>query len=253
MLAMKTRRRATSTHTGIKSAFAAAAVLTLVAGCGGGDGDKKASDDFAKSDVADIIAAAKKDMADLDSVHLSGEFTSTDSGSVKLDLGVSTAGECSGSIEIGGGTAQILSADGKSWFKPDEAFWRASAGEQADTIIGIVGDKWVVLPPDDTSFTSFCDLDELLKDITDTDPAEKEFVNDGTEDFDGDQAVKLSRTDTDGGKITAFVATDDPHYVVHMVKTGGDDPGEATFSEFDEELDIQPPAESDTIDLNSLG
>jgi hypothetical protein len=253
MLAMNTRRGAARTHRGIKSAFAATAAVTLLAGCGGGDGDKKASDDFAKSDVADIIAAAKKDMAALDSVHLSGEFTSTDSGSVKLDLGVSTAGECSGTIEVGGGSAEILSADGKSWFKPDEAFWKASAGEQADTIIGIVGDKWVVLPPDDTSFTSFCDLDELLKDITDTDPEEKEFVNDGADEFDGDPAVKLSRDDTDGGKITAYVAADDPHYVVHMEKTGGDDPGQATFSDFDEELDIQAPAESDTIDLSSLG
>ena len=111
-------------------------------------------------------------------------------------------------------------------------------------MLALVGDKWVV----DTSdqFSSFCDLDGLLEDIGDPEDVE-DAKTDGTEDVDGEEAVKVIGTD-DGSETTVFVATDEPHYIL-KVEVSGDDAGTASFSEFDEDLEVEAPAEEETITL----
>lgn len=52
----------------------------------------------------------------------------------------------------------------------------------------------------------------------------------------------------DEGESTAYVSTDDPHYIL-QIERGGEESGTATFSEFDEELEIEPPAEDDVVEL----
>ena len=101
----------------------------------------------------------------------------------------------------------------------------------------------------DTSdqFSSFCDLDGLLEDIGDPEDVE-DAKTDGTEDVDGDEAVKVVGTDEDDSETTVFVAVDEPHYIL-KVEVTGDDAGEATFSEFDEDIEVEAPAEEDTITL----
>ncbi len=101
-------------------------------------------------------------MKAIESVHLAGTVTQGD-GEIGLDISMNTAGDCDGTVSRGEqGEAEVTSLDGTSWFKPDEAFWRAQAGPQADQIIAIVGDNWVLLPEGDQSFASFCDLDQLF-------------------------------------------------------------------------------------------
>ena len=123
---------------------------------GGGDSD------FAKQSGDKIAADAKADMKDLDEVKFSGEITS-DGDTITLDVQASSAGDCTGSIGIGGGTAEILAKDGTNWFKPDEAFWRANAADPADAIIAAVGDKWVL--DTDSNFSQFCDLDAFFDNL----------------------------------------------------------------------------------------
>src|SRR3954469_1892865 len=124
-------------------AVTALGVLVLAAGCGGGGGgkDDSAGTEFAKQSGDEIADAAKADMKGLDEVKFSGEITS-DSANVTLDIQADSKGDCTGTIGLGGGTAQVLAKDGTNWFKPDEAFWKANAGDSADAIIHAVGDKW---------------------------------------------------------------------------------------------------------------
>jgi hypothetical protein len=49
------------------------------------------------------------------------------------------------------------------------------------------------------------------------------------------------------------VATDDPHYILQMQVTQGDQPATITFSDFDESVTIQAPASDQVIDLSKLG
>src|SRR6187551_3281497 len=93
------------------AALSVIAVLALTAGCGGSDDEDGGDSDFAKQSGDEIAAEAKSDMKDLDEVTFSGEITS-DGDTVTLDVQASSAGDCTGSIGIGGGTAEILAKDG---------------------------------------------------------------------------------------------------------------------------------------------
>jgi hypothetical protein len=238
-------------------AVAVLSVLVLAAGCGGDDGggDKagdKAGDgggsDFAKQSGAEIAKQSKEAMTGLDAVKFSGSITS-DGQEISLDIQASSAGDCTGSLGLGGGKAEIMAKDGTEWFRPDEAFWRANAGDQADAVIATVGDKWVL--DTDSNFSQFCDLDAFFANLFKDDADSPEYKTIGTDDLDGEEVVKVEQSD-DKGTSTGYVRTEGEHYLVKIERTRGDDPGLVEFSEFGEEFDVTAPADDEVIDLNSL-
>jgi hypothetical protein len=231
-------------------AVAVLSVLVLAAGCGGKDSDDKSATDsaFAKQDGDKIATAAKADMKTLDQVRFSGEIN-TDGDSIKLDVQASSAGDCTGSIGIGGGTADILAKDGTNWFKPDEAFWRANAGDSADAIIEAVGDKWVL--DTDSNFSQFCDLDAFFDQIFKKDDDASTYKTTGTDELDGKKVVKVDQTDKDGTS-TGYVLLEGKHYLVKIERTKGDEPGALEFSDFNKSFDVEAPADEDVIDLSTL-
>jgi hypothetical protein len=234
----------------IKRAVAVAGVLALLSGCGGGD-DKgsNAGDDFAKKKADDIVAAAKADMKDLDSVHLSGDLSSAGQ-TISLDLKVTSDKSCTGSFKIGDGTAEVIGVDGETWFKPDEAFWRAQSPDQADLIISTVGDKYVVDSNGD--FSSFCDLNELLDQMLDDPGTDGTYSVDGTEEVDGDSVVKVDRESDTEGSSSGYVLLDSPHYLVKIEKEGTDG-GTVAFTDFNDDVTVEAPADDDVIDLSTAG
>jgi hypothetical protein len=220
-------------------------MAALLSACGGGD-------DFIDQSGQKIADASKKAMGDLDSVKVAGTIT-TSGQEVSIDVQTNADGDCTGSIGAGGGTAELLGVDGDVWFKPDEAFWRASAGDSADQILSVVGDKWVVVPTGDDGFGQFCDIDDLLEELINSDKeAGEKYTAQDTEKVDGDEAVPVEHTSKDDGTSVGYVLADDPHYLVKIEKTDGDDTGSVVFSEFDEKFDVEAPAEGDIIDLDNL-
>jgi hypothetical protein len=216
-----------------------AGALVLLGGCGGG---------FADGSVDDITQAASEDMKTLKSVRMKGDITS-DGQAITMDMQITTDGDCTGSIDMMGGTAEFLSIDGVAWFKPDEAFWQASAPDQADQITAVVGDKWVVLPPEETDLSSFCDLDELLKEFDDDAKNDKDITKGDTEEIDGEEALIINGESDDGEKMKAWVAVDGEHYILKLEVLEGDK-GTVEFSDFDEELDLEAPPEDEVIDFS---
>ncbi|HEX5088296.1 MAG TPA: hypothetical protein VFV89_10850 [Nocardioides sp.] len=228
------------------AALGTVAVLGLAAGCGGNDdGD---GGGFAKESGDKIADTAKADMKGLDQVKFSGEITSA-SQKITVDVQADSNGDCTGTIGLGGGTAQVLAKDGTNWFKPDEEFWRANAPDQADAIIEAVGDKWVL----DTSsnFSQFCDLDTFFDNLFKNDASAGSYKNTGTDEIDGKQVVKVEQSD-DEGTATGYVLVDGEHYLVKLERTAGDQPGHLDFTDFDKDFDVTAPADDDVVDLNSL-
>lgn len=225
------------------------AVLALASGCGGNDDKGSAGDDFAKKKADDIVATAKADMKDLDSVHLSGELSSSGQ-SISLDLKVTADGSCTGSFGVGSGTAEVLGVDGETWFKPDEAFWREQSPDQADLIIETVGDKYVVDSNGD--FSQFCDLNELLDQMLDDPGSDGTYTVDGTEEVDGESVVKVDRESETEGTSSGYVLVDSPHYLVKIEKEG-DDGGTVSFADFNDDVTVEAPADDEVIDLSTAG
>ncbi len=237
--------------TAIRQVVGAIAALAVLSACGGGGDGGDSDSEFASESASAIEKASIEDMKALDAVHMEGSVTQQGS-EIGLDLSLTTDGDCTGTVSRGdSGSAEVITLDGTSWFKPDEEFWRAQAGPAAEQIISTVGDDWVQLPEGDESFASFCDLDELLDQIDDDQgkPSEKGE----TEELDGQEAVKLTRDDAEsGGTITVWVAVDDPHHILKVEQAEGDSPGFFTFSEFDTDASIEAPADDEVITVEEL-
>ena len=221
----------------------------LAAGCGGSDDKDGGDSDFAKQSGDKIAADAKADMKDLDEVKFSGEITS-EGDTVTLDVQASSAGDCTGSIGIGGGTAEILAKDGTNWFKPDEAFWRANAADSADAIIAAVGDKWVL--DTDVELRAVLRPRRLLRQpvqgrrgrtASTRPPAPTRST--------AQEVVKVEQTDDEGTSV-GYVLIDGDHYLLKLERTEGDEPGHLEFSDFDEEFDVTAPADDEVIDLSTV-
>jgi len=230
-------------------------VAAALTACGGGDdgsdGASGGGGDFADQSADEIVKGAKSDMADLDAVKVAGSLSSSGQ-DITLDIQANADGDCTGSIGVGGGSAELLGVGGQTWMKPDEAFWKASAGDSADQIISLVGGKWVVIPGDEDSLNTFCDVDELLDQLLKDEDSGSTYSKNGTDEVDGDEVVKIDNEDKEEGTSTGYVLVDDPHYLVKIEKTEGDDTGSVTFSEFDEEFEVEAPADEDVIDLDKL-
>ena len=224
------------------------ATLALATGCGGDSKDDGGDSDFAKQSASKIADASKADMKGLDEVKYTGDITTSGS-KITLDIQASSAGDCTGTIGIGDGTAELLAKDGKNWFRPDEAFWRANAGDQADAIIAAVGDKWVV--DTDASFSQFCDLDAFFDNIFAEDDSSSKYKTVGTDEIDGEKVVKVEQTDGKGS-ATGYVRIDGKHYLLKLERTEGDDPGKIEFSDFDKSFDVEAPADDEAIDLSQV-
>jgi hypothetical protein len=238
----------TSSRIRAVAALSVIGVLVLTAGCGG-SADKDGSDsDFVKQSGDKIAADAKADMEDLDEVKFSGEITS-EGDTITLDVQASSAGDCTGSIGVGGGTAEILAKDGTNWFKPDEAFWQANAGDSADAIIAAVGDKWVL--DTDSNFAQFCDLDAFFDNLFKDEEGASKYETTGTDEIDGEEVVKVEQKD-DKGTSVGYVLIEGDHYLLKLERTEGDEPGHLDFSDFDEEFDVTAPADDEVIDLSTV-
>jgi hypothetical protein len=231
-----------------------AGLVAVLAGCGGGDDDGgsggSSGGDFADQSAQQIVDAAQAALKDVDSVKVSG---SIDSGGqqIGLDVQADRDGNCTGTVALGQGSAEILGVDGSIWFRPDEAFWRNNAGGAADTVIAAVGDKWVVVPQNGGGFTEVCDTSSLVDTLLEED--DSTYTKGETTQVDGDDVIAIEgKASGDDAPATGYVLLDDPHYLVKMEKTEGEDQGEVTFSEFGEDFDVQKPAKDEIVDLADL-
>jgi hypothetical protein len=236
--------------------LALAALLATLAACGDdsseasppGGGEESHDSTFAEQPLEDILAAVQDDTGAAESVHVEGTVTD-DKEKIELDLGVSRDGECSGIIRQDQAELELLAAEGRVFFRPDAAFFEATglSAEEAAQLVETVGDRWI--ENEGSGFGEICDLDELLEDDEDgpwgdfEDKDAKASVN-GTSEVAGTEVVEL-RSEKEGDSLSLFVSVAEPHYLVQV--TGGEDDqsGDMTFTEWDEPLQTEVPADSE--------
>lgn len=253
-------------RTRLAAAVAGAVMLTATAACGGdeeskdssGDSSSEASENgFADKPIKEIQDAALADMKSLESVRMAGDIT-TDGEQMSLDLRLTTSGDCTGSISSDGAKAEIIGLGEESYLKGSKEFWTQSAGpggeQQAEALIGLIGDKWAKVPGG--GFTEICDLDDFLDNLDDSSDADSEKEKGevvGETEVDGTPAVEIV-SEEDGEETTVWIGSEeDKHYILKMEVVGGDEPGQFTFSEFNEPLDVKAPAKDEVVDLGAMG
>ena len=202
---------------------------------------------YADTKPAQVQKDVEKAMSGLKSVHVEGKID-MEGEQGEIDLAVDKDGNCEGSFTLDEmGSFEIVSLDGKAFFKPDEKFWTVQGGEQGAAMAKMIGDKWVAVTEDMGDITEVCDLEEFTSGF-ESDMDEKFKVGEA-KTVDGKETVTVSFISEDDNKGTAQVLASEPHYVVSFdVK----DEGTATFSDFNEPVKPELPAADDTIDLAKL-
>jgi hypothetical protein len=243
-------------HTRGSLVAAVALTAALVSGCGddggggGGGGGEGEDSDFTELTADEISEEARDARADLEAVTIDGTLSS-EGQEIEITMSIGAGGNCTGEFGTQGASAEILGVDGTVWFRPDDAFWTLFAGpDLAPQIIAAAGDRWVTLPEDDTSFKPFCDIEEFLSELVDSDDAT--YTKGETEEIDGEETIEIISDRPDEGTSSGYVLVDGDHYLVRISKTEGEDPGEVTFSGFDEQPDVEAPAEDEQVPLEEL-
>jgi hypothetical protein len=190
-------------------------------------------------------------MAALRSLRVAGTVT-TGGSEVSIDLRMDGDGNCAGSLGTQQGEVQLLGAAGRTYMKPDAAFWRGMTGAEADRVMQVVGDRWVVVPSSEPTFSRFCDADELIDELV-SDSRGTTYRKAGTTTIDGADVVAVATKGAGGQSSTGYVRVDAPHYLVRVEERGGTEPGTVMFSDFDVPVRTTAPPASDTIDLSRLG
>ncbi|MFD7077073.1 hypothetical protein ACFV9G_22885 [Nocardioides sp. NPDC059952] len=227
-----------------------AAIAAGSAACGGSasSGEEKS---YADESPKKILADAKASMSSLKSVHISG--AGLDNGDeMKIDMTVSTAGDCTGTIGTPDGEMTLLVVGGKAWFKADRAFWEANAGGDADAILEMVGKKWVVGGDDLGDLTELCDWDELSDEFLELlvpSTIEGLTIKKSKDQVDGQPVIKLEDRSSEQGTI--YVQAEEPHYVVKVANTGKE-AADVTFSAFDDPTEIVAPKPRQQIDFENM-
>ncbi|MEU4350723.1 hypothetical protein [Streptomyces sp. NPDC023838] len=193
---------------------------------------------------------------------------------MSLEVTVTRAGHCSGSVTVKGGKAHILKADAKAYYmKADEKFYRAMAKEdgtskqEADAMVEVLKGRWMKIPSDapaksakrhdkssDDDMGQFCVLSELVAGMDD-DKADRTGMTKGADTVvAGVPAVTLvGKKKSDGSAVTMYVAKRGPAHLLKVVETGGKEPGTVTFGDYDKPVTITPPPADQIMDLEKLG
>jgi hypothetical protein len=192
-----------------------------------------------------IVSRAKAAVKSSKSFHMKGTVNE-DGQRTAVDFKISGA-EFVGTMTVGKAKVQLLRVSGKQYMKPDAAFWKMTNGKQADTVVQVVGDRWVKVPASNKDLRSLftaADIDVLLA-------ADGKVTKGQAKVIAGTPAIGLVDHGSHGG--TLYVATAGQPYPLRI-----DGPtaaaGGLAFSEFGAAFtDIKAPATADVLDLAKLG
>ena len=132
------------THSRIAVVVAVAALV--LAGCASGEsdptGDESKRSDPSGLSAPDLLSKAESVIEEKATVQMKGQGIEQGSDFV-YDLSyVGDAAE--GYVSIDGAKLSLLRVDGETYFKADDAFWRAQGGDEyANLVAEAIGDRWI--------------------------------------------------------------------------------------------------------------
>ncbi|MEV7536451.1 hypothetical protein ACIQNV_05985 [Streptomyces hydrogenans] len=192
-----------------------------------------------------------------DSLRMTGRVVS-EGQDLDVDFSVDDQGSCRGRIGVDDGDAELRRLDGVTYLKGDEAFWRISMTEQGvpeneiAPIIELVKGRWLKIAPGQAGSADLgevCDLDSLLDDLGKDD---RSGLTRGP-DREVDHTPVATLVEKESGETTTVsVAQEGKPYIRQVVRTGGDEPGSMTLSEFDRPVRVTAPPADETVDLSRL-
>ncbi|MFF9199257.1 hypothetical protein ACF09L_29035 [Streptomyces sp. NPDC014779] len=181
-----------------------------------------------------------------------------------VDFRVSDKSECTGTIKLRHGAAELRRTGDLTYMKGDEAFWRASMTSQGmppaqiDATIELLKGRWLKIAqgqPGTEDLGSVCDLKSLLADLGRNKEQRTGLVRGPDGEVRGTPVATLVKRKTTGAgaeQTTVSVSERGKPYILRTVRTGGADPGNVVLSEYDKPVRVVTPPPDQTVDLTKL-
>jgi hypothetical protein len=198
--------------------------------------------------TADQIAArASADLRSASSVHITG--TATDSGtSIVVNLTLGRQG-CTGTLGFKGqGSFRLLKIGKRLWIKPDDKFWKSSAGSAGAAILPLVSGKYIEPSTKGSSlagFGVFCSPNQFAGAFGGHPVG---LVKGATTTISGQPALQIRDT-VDTASVYVSISAR-PEF---LRLNGGGTNGHLDFSHYNEPLHLLPPPASETLDGAKYG
>ncbi|WP_395363305.1 hypothetical protein ACHGLA_24275 [Streptomyces sp. YH02] len=208
-------------------------------------------------EVADRAVTATQSAT---SLRMTGRVV-TEGQPLDIDFALNDRDECTGVMKIEGGTAELRKIDRIAYMKGDEAFWRVSMASQGvpdaqiDATIELVKGRWLKIAPGQagsSDLSGVCDLKSLLADLGEDEEERRGLTRGPDSEVDGTTVANLVKKKTDGETTTVSVSQEGKPYILKMVKTGGEEPGEIVLSDYDKPVRVVIPPAAETVDLSKL-
>lgn len=239
-------------------ALAAASVTCLaVTACGGsGTGGgaspatattSTAADPLARLTGDQVVAKAVAELKAVPSFTMAGTVTDS-SGTYNVNLSYKKGSGCQGTVaQPGKGSFAMVVIGTTAWVKPDDAFWKANAGRQADAAIALLSGRYLKGSTSNAnvaSLTKLCDVNSLASSLTAATGVAK-----GPVTVMGGQRVLPLTDKAKGG--TLYVTDASPPRILQLSNSKVGNSGKLTFSYTP--VTLAPPPASQTVDGSKLG
>lgn len=200
-----------------------------------------------------IYQRSKKALLAASSLKVTFDGTS-DKDHIFGHLALDRKGNCVGEIGMGSlGHFELIKKGTKVWLKPDAAFWKTMGGKNGAAAAELFKGRYLAgttSDPNLAGMSSFCSLDDMLKDMLKADPKEK-VTKGSLTTVDGVPVITLHDVTSDGsGEL--YVATEGAPYILKADMTEDDGPGSMTFSDFGAPVRAAVPPADDVIDMAKL-
>jgi hypothetical protein len=220
---------------------AAAGLAVGVGGCG-------STDPLAGQSGKQVLEAAIGNLKSSSSFTMSGRLTEP-GGAYTVDLGYKTGTGCAGTVsQVSKGGLALVVIGKTAWVKPDAAFWKATAGSQAATVIRLLGGKYLKGSTSDAAvagLAKLCDVTSLTLRFL----ASSQVVRGQITTVNGQPAVPLA--DHAQGK-TLYVTDTSPPQVLRLVNSKTGSAGKITFR-VGAPVTLTPPPASQVVDGAKYG
>jgi hypothetical protein len=226
-------------------ATALSAVCLAAAGCGGGG----SSDALSGLTAQQIITKSANDLKAQSSFHISGT-AAEDSENIGLDFSYLRGQGCEGTLSLGSkGSLALIVIGNTVYIKPDTQFWKSFGGSQANSVLPIVGGKYLKTTKGDSTaadFTQFCNADSLASSFT----KPTDVVKGAMTTINGQQALELK--DQSKGGVLYVTNTSSPQ-VLRVTGDQSGNSGQIDFTDYGQSVTLTAPPASDVLNGSQYG
>ena len=222
---------------------------------GSGSTAEAATDNgVAELSAEEIIERARAAATEAESVHIEGDIENGQQ-SIGLNLRIKGSEGAVGTMTLGRAGAgapaslQLLRIGQEVYVMGDDAFYaQVGAGEAAKLLKG----KYLKSTSSGSDFAdlaSFTDLDKLFGDLLEP---EGKLSKGQSKTIEGVEAIGVV-DETEEGSGTLYVAAEgEPYPLLVEGPAEGDATGSVTFSDYNDPVDLTPPAADQIVDLEAL-